>query len=398
MFGGVDVRYGGSSQSREDDLLLRRDDQGVTVRPDPGLVVKTRDTKTREKIFVNLTSSEYVEAPHVKSFLDNSEQQQGIRVPMSIGEKREDADRKGGRCVVIDVVFNPEVLKKAMEAADGGEYKKSICQLALSGVGRKYGMDSLDVDNFVTPRMRYKGSTIPQQRIRVKRESAIAEVPTAGPEAAASPHDEYPRSKVDLDEQLPMPQFTIFYRNTYSGVYFDGFDLSIYRSGRKSVRENLRRRLFKRGDDEEDTYELPLSVLEGGVADSDASSFTGSLGGSSMAVPVDDPLQPLRGSVCEIRVTLTGVLTASHIEVEASDECVRIRHNPPFSGHRKYRTLISWFPTRFAGGVQKCEFDGEVLKIDIAVDKLQPDTILECDTEEEEEGALEVPTGAALLD
>ncbi|KAF4731475.1 hypothetical protein FOZ62_029762, partial [Perkinsus olseni] len=300
MLGGVDLRYGGSPQSREDDLVLRRDDQGVTVRPEPGLVVKSRDSKTREKIFVNLTSSKYVEAPHVKSFLDNTEPQQGIRVPMSIGEKRDDADRKGGRCVVIDVVFNPEVLKKAMDTADGGEYKRSICQLALSGVGRKYGMDSLDVDNFVTPRMRYKGSTIPQQRIRVKRESAIAEVPTAGPVAAASPHDEYPRSKVDLDEQLPMPQFTIFYRNTYTGVYFDGFDLSMYRSGRKSVRENLRRRLFRK-EDEEDTYELPLSVLEGGVADSDASSFTGSLGGSSMTVPVDDPLQPLRGSVCEIR-------------------------------------------------------------------------------------------------
>ncbi|KAF4749211.1 hypothetical protein FOZ63_001112, partial [Perkinsus olseni] len=254
MLGGVDLRYGCSSQSKENDLLLRRDDQGVTVRPDPGLVVKTRDTKTREKIFVNLTSSKYVEAPHVKSFLDNTEQQQGIRVPMSIGEKREDADRKGGRCVVIDVVFNPEVLKKAMEAADGEEYKRSICQLALSGVGRKYGMDSLDVDNFVTPRMRYKGSSIPQQRIRVKRESAIAEVPTAGPEAAASAHDKYPTSKVEFDEQLPMPQFTIFYRNTYTGIYFDGFDLSIYRSGRKSVRENLRRRLFRKEDDEEDTY------------------------------------------------------------------------------------------------------------------------------------------------
>ncbi|KAF4705624.1 hypothetical protein FOZ63_031722 [Perkinsus olseni] len=244
---------------------------------------------------------------------------------------------------------------------------------------------------------------MPQQRIRVKRESAIAEVPTAGSEAAASPHDEYPRSKVEFDEQLPMPQFSIFYRNTHTGVYFDGFDLSIYRSGRKSVRENLRRRLFKRGDDEKDTYEFPLSVLEGGVADSDASSFTGSLGGSLMTVPVDGPLQPLRGFICEIRVTLTRVLTASHIEVEASDECVRIRHNPPFSGHRKYRTLILWYPTRFMGGVQKCEFDGKVLKIDIAVDKLQPDTIFECDTEEEEppehpQGALEALTGVVSLD
>lgn len=173
-------------------------------------------------------------------------------------------------------------------------------------------------------------------------------------------------------------------------VCFDGFDLAIYRSGRKSLRDNLRRRLFKK-DVEEDTYEyallglnivryiyrLPLSVLEGGVADSDASSFAGSLGGSSLAVPVDDPLQPLRGSICEIRVrgitqlteespwqvTLTGVLAASHIEVEASDKCVRIRHEPPFEGHRKYRPLIIWFPTPFLGGVQKCEFDGKMLNV-----------------------------------
>ncbi|EER16325.1 hypothetical protein Pmar_PMAR029456 [Perkinsus marinus ATCC 50983] len=57
----------------------------------------------------------------------------------------------------IDVVFNPEVLTKAMDTTDGGEYKRTICHLALSGVGRKYGMDSLDLDNFVTPKMRYKG-------------------------------------------------------------------------------------------------------------------------------------------------------------------------------------------------------------------------------------------------
>ncbi|KAF4708936.1 hypothetical protein FOZ63_017986, partial [Perkinsus olseni] len=58
------------------------------------------------------------------------------------------------------------------------------------------------------------------------------------------------------------------------------------------------------------------------------------------------------GSRRKYLVSLPGVLTASHIEVEAADECVRIRHNPPFSGHRKYRALIIWFPTRFAGGVQ----------------------------------------------
>ncbi|EER16326.1 hypothetical protein Pmar_PMAR029457 [Perkinsus marinus ATCC 50983] len=104
MLGGVDLRFGGSAsgprEGGDEELLLRRDEQqSVTVRPEMGFVVKTRDYKTREKIFINLTSSKYVEAPHVKAFLDQTEQQ-GIRVPMSIGEKRDDADRKGGRCIV----------------------------------------------------------------------------------------------------------------------------------------------------------------------------------------------------------------------------------------------------------------------------------------------------------
>ncbi|KAF4665421.1 hypothetical protein FOL47_004620 [Perkinsus chesapeaki] len=380
MLSEVDLRFGSSrdsSANSEQGILLRQSDQGVTVKPEPGFVVKTRDRKTREKIFVNLTGSEYVEAPHVKSFLDQTEQQQGIRVPMSIGEKRSDIDRKGGSCIVVDVVFNPEVLTRAMNGKQGVEYKQTICQLALSGIGRKYGMDSLDMENFVLPKMRYKGAAVPQQRIKLKNESAITEV--------ASENNE---DKVlqDSEDTLPLPQFTMFYHNTYTGVSFDGFDLAIYRTGRHSLRENLKRRLFKRRADEEDTYELPLSVIDDGVADSDASGFTQSVGGcSSVAVPVDDPLQPLQGTVCEIKVKLSGVVSASHIDVEASDECLRIRHSPPFSGHKKYRTLIIWFPIRFAGGVRKCAFDGELLKIEVGVDKALPEPVLECDTDENDD-------------
>lgn len=62
MLGGVDLRFGGSAsgprEGGDEELLLRRDEQqSVTVRPEMGFVVKTRDYKTREKIFINLTSS-----------------------------------------------------------------------------------------------------------------------------------------------------------------------------------------------------------------------------------------------------------------------------------------------------------------------------------------------------
>ena len=42
-------------------------------------------------------------------------QQQGIRIPMSVGLAKEDFDKGGEPCKIIDCIMNPEIAKAAKE-------------------------------------------------------------------------------------------------------------------------------------------------------------------------------------------------------------------------------------------------------------------------------------------
>eukprot|EP00438_Fugacium_kawagutii_P020066 Skav201046 [mRNA] locus=scaffold3386:315602:337685:- [translate_table: standard] len=78
---------------------------GITTRPEPGFVVKTRDNAAGTKIFINIVSSPHIEAalnvhaamvlppqaPHMKSYTE-LEGEQGCRVPLSIGTPVEAGD------------------------------------------------------------------------------------------------------------------------------------------------------------------------------------------------------------------------------------------------------------------------------------------------------------------
>eukprot|EP00434_Breviolum_minutum_P043420 symbB.v1.2.038706.t1/scaffold6130.1/size20737/2 len=57
---------------------------GITTRPEPGFVVKAKDSVSGTKIFINIVSSPHIEAPHMKSYTE-LEGEQGCRVPLSIG-------------------------------------------------------------------------------------------------------------------------------------------------------------------------------------------------------------------------------------------------------------------------------------------------------------------------
>ena len=45
-------------------------------------------------------------------------QQQGIRIPMSVGLAKEDFDKGGEPCKIIDCIMNPEIAKAAKENND----------------------------------------------------------------------------------------------------------------------------------------------------------------------------------------------------------------------------------------------------------------------------------------
>ena len=94
------------------------EDGGCLIMPDTGFVIRCLEEGTSEKIFVNVCSHPLVDKPEYKDMLVESESEQGLRVPMSLGNIREDYDKSKRPCKTCDVIINPEIvpdLKKETE-------------------------------------------------------------------------------------------------------------------------------------------------------------------------------------------------------------------------------------------------------------------------------------------
>lgn len=109
------------------------DDGGIDIKPKPSFVVKTSD-ETGRKVFVNVCGHPFVPLPghwnEVDGGLVPEEVEKAIaaaadeggagaealRFPVSLGEARNDLDKKGLPCTVYDVVLNQEVIAAAGES------------------------------------------------------------------------------------------------------------------------------------------------------------------------------------------------------------------------------------------------------------------------------------------
>ena len=83
---------------------------GITITPDPYCCVKVQDD-AGQKIFLNLCGSDKVDPPKEQHILEMNNQE-GIRIPLSLSEKYEDFDVHGNACEVYDIIMNPTTLKK----------------------------------------------------------------------------------------------------------------------------------------------------------------------------------------------------------------------------------------------------------------------------------------------
>ncbi|KAK9824576.1 hypothetical protein WJX72_011454 [[Myrmecia] bisecta] len=155
----------------------------ATVRPEPGFVVKTADD-TGRKVFINICSSDRVAAPgnwergkvpdEVVEALAKAGDREGseaLRFPLSLGEARNDLDRKGDPCTLFDVILNSDVVKQAMAFR---KLKVFLIELALGWVSQKAGLN-LD-PQYKLPRMRYKGDIIQEQFIRSDKKGPVLEM------------------------------------------------------------------------------------------------------------------------------------------------------------------------------------------------------------------------------
>eukprot|EP00357_Protocruzia_adherens_P034438 CAMPEP_0115016558 /NCGR_PEP_ID=MMETSP0216-20121206/27519_1 /TAXON_ID=223996 /ORGANISM="Protocruzia adherens, Strain Boccale" /LENGTH=329 /DNA_ID=CAMNT_0002387059 /DNA_START=100 /DNA_END=1089 /DNA_ORIENTATION=- len=141
---------------------------GIIVTPKPGFVVKTTE-KSGQKVFLNMVTHKLVDPPENKPLPDSEEN--GIRVPLSLGDPREDFDKKGGICRVFDVIWNPETLKSAQE---DNVFRQLLVELSFAQINQKHKVElSLD---YKVIKLRYKGKSISQQRIRGKKGPKIQEM------------------------------------------------------------------------------------------------------------------------------------------------------------------------------------------------------------------------------
>lgn len=81
------------------------------------------------------------------------ETQQGIRVPMSIDAPREDFDKNKNPCMTIDVVINPNSVKKCNIDPS---IRSVICNFLVAAIESKYNF-KLD-PNYTSPKLKSKGT------------------------------------------------------------------------------------------------------------------------------------------------------------------------------------------------------------------------------------------------
>ena len=81
-----------------------------------GFVVKTKD-QNGQKVFINMTSHELVDSFEEKPIPQGDREKfggsdVGIRIPLSLGDVREDFDKNGQPAQIYDVIWNPKTIEK----------------------------------------------------------------------------------------------------------------------------------------------------------------------------------------------------------------------------------------------------------------------------------------------
>lgn len=322
---------------------------GITVRPEPGFVIKTRDQASGMKVFLNIVANEHVEAPHMRS-IEEMNGEEGCRVPLSVGTPQEDFDKKNEPCVTYDLVANPTVVE---ECGKIPAFRDTVVQLCLAAVAQKYKID-LD-PHYKLPKMKYKGANVQLQRIRKKKLSQIEEVPGSGAMAPPLPGQKGQGVDGGQEEGGPrQPDFCIFFSKAEAEVidgfaeqwgpppdevqdvadtmHVNGLDLPCYRTNefKERIRGTMRNKSEKQSDE-------PRLEEKPGEAET---------------------REILVGRTCVVQVRMPdldqGVPSLKQFRAEVSDECLRV-HFPmlPRSRRTAYLPLTLWWPQTFCSAQAK---------------------------------------------
>lgn len=312
---------------------------GVMVQPDPGFVIKTRNTNNGQKIFINVVSNHHVEAPHMKTIMEGEAAgEEGMRVPLSIGAPIEDFDKKQEPCTTYDLVANPETVDNANSEP---QFRETLVQLCLASVAQKYSIP-LDM-KYKLPKMKYKGTTVQIQRIKVKKDSQIQEM--GGSPGPNIEEYEPPVPRAKDGSQLCQPEFCVFYAREGADSNIDAFDRDwgemaegdedlIYGLDLPSYRVNNFKQNFRGA-----MIKTKRSIVEPEkTAEEDEA-----------AVAEKQTTAFLKGRTCVVQIKLPLLLphlkATKQFGIEISDECLRL-HFPqlPRQASSAYAPLTLWWP------------------------------------------------------
>ncbi|SCN63442.1 PIH1 domain-containing protein, putative [Plasmodium chabaudi adami] len=132
----------------------------IKISPQKGYVIKTYD-KNGEKVYFNICSSNLISEFHFKKIPDLNNQE-GLRIPLSIGEEKNKEDKKGNKYKTYDIVLNT---KAVTQSKTDSHLKKIIAELVQAAIKNKYKTETCS-NLYFFPDHKYKGDYPEDQFIK----------------------------------------------------------------------------------------------------------------------------------------------------------------------------------------------------------------------------------------
>ncbi|SOV16996.1 PIH1 domain-containing protein, putative [Plasmodium sp. gorilla clade G2] len=142
----------------------------IRIRPLKGYVIKTYE-KNGDKIYINICFSRFIPDFHVKTF-PHLQNEEGLRIPISIGEEKKKQDRTEKTYGTYDVVLNSRVVSECLR---NEKIKTVVSELVLEAVKNKYKLD-ICTSLFLFSNHKYKGNNPDVHYIKCDQQHNIREV------------------------------------------------------------------------------------------------------------------------------------------------------------------------------------------------------------------------------
>ena len=196
----------------KNEANYNHDQAWSSVRPTPGQCIKTRNIKTKEKVFVNVCTSSTVPPPanisemellQMLDKLDDPDHIIDYKIPMSLGAAHAELDNRGNGCTAYDVIISPNFLHTIMNSKTFLGFFMSV---VFEAILNKYDVE-LERNWIILKAKKFMGK-LDEQNVRKQR--LIQEVSSIDNPAATfeTTQSKQPEFEI-IGEPVDTPEFLI---------------------------------------------------------------------------------------------------------------------------------------------------------------------------------------------